>query len=161
MKNIYAVRNLVKEYIILKEHEYNSIISRINNPKEKNFKISLEKNTYSSYKDIHIILNYNYTGYNIREDKFYHTLNDNLIDIYHFTNGCEPSFDILEDKIKEHLKSYKVTKDMISLVLKLNKDNFYVMDNSLVFIYSYNQFGINSLSEFRIKVNLKDLYEHI
>lgn len=158
MKNKDDVALLVQEYITLKKHEYKSITSKLNK-RIDNFKIKIEYNTFNNYKDTHIILNYNYTDYNIREDKFYHTLNDNIIDIYHFTRGKEVLQDKLKEKIKKTLKEYKITNDMIDLVLKFNKDNFYVTSDALIFIYSYSQFGISSFDEFKIKCSYKDLYE--
>lgn len=160
MENKDEVSILVKEYITLKEHEYKSILSKLNN-KTNNFKVKIVYNTYENYKDTHIILNYNYTNYNIREDKFYHTLKGNLIDINHFTRGSTFIFDKIKLKIKEHLKEKHITDDMIELVLKLNKDNFYINSDALTFIYSYSQFGISSKDYFKIRISYKDLYECI
>lgn len=160
VENKDIVAALVSEYITLKEHEYKSISVHLKN-KPNNFKSRVEYNTFNNYKDTHITLTYSYTTIPIREDKYFHTLNDELIDILHFTRGNEPLLDKLIKEIKLNLKDYKVTNDMIELVISLNKDNFYVLEDGLLFIYSYNQFGINSLSDFRVKIKYEDLYEHI
>ncbi len=159
MENV-NVELLVKDYISLKEHEYKSIISKLNKAKY-NFKSKIEYNTLNNYKDTHVILTYNYTNILIREDKYFHTLNGDLIDINHFTRGKDLLLDNIKESIKNHLKGMHVTHDMIDLVLSINKENYYVSEDGLIFIYSYNQFGINSADDFRIKVKYEDLYEHI
>lgn len=159
MENI-NVEDLVKDYISLKEHEYKSIISKLKK-KSYNFKSKIEENTFEKYKDTHVILTYNYTNIPIREDKYFHTLNGELIDINHFTRGKDILLDTIRESIHSHLKGKHITYDMIDLVLSLNKENYYVCEYGLIFIYSYNQFGINSIGDFYIKVNYEDLYEHI
>lgn len=158
MINKDTVNKLVQEYISLKEHEYKSISSKLKR-ENNNFKSKIEYNTFNNYNDTHVILTYNYTDYIIREDKFFHTLNDELIDIIHFTRGKELNFSILKQEIKKHLRDYKITNDMIDLVLSINKENYYVRESGLTFIYSLNQFGINSLDDFKVEIGYKDLYE--
>lgn len=160
MKNKDTVNKLVQEYISLKEHEYKSISSKLKK-NYNNFKSKIEYHNFNDYKDTHIILTYNYTDHSIREDKFFHSLNDELIDITHFTRGSELNYSKLKQEIKDTLKEYRITNDMIDLVLSINKDNFYVEGSCLTFVYSLNQFGINSLDDFKVSVEYKDLYELI
>lgn len=159
MENV-NVELLVKDYISLKEHEYKSIISKLKKAKY-NYNSRIEYNTFKNYKDTHVILTYNYTNLLIREDKYFHTLNGKLIDINHFTRGKDLLLDNIKESIKNHLKGMHITHDMIDLVLSINKENYYVSEDGLIFIYSYNQFGIKSVDDFRIKVKYEDLYEHI
>lgn len=156
MKRENVVKHLVSEYLNLKNHEFKSIVDKIT-PVNPKFMSKIETNKYLNYEDTHIILIYNYTDYEIREDKYFHTLNDNLIDITHFTREKDNLLEYLRKEIKSTLKEYKITYDMIDLVLSLNNDNFLTTEDGLKFIYSYNQFGIKSTDYFSILVNYKVL----
>ncbi len=152
MKEENAVASLVEDYLNLKKHEFKSIVDKIT-PKNPKFISKIEKNKYLNYEDIHIILIYNYTDYEIREDKYYHTLNDTLIDITHFTREKDNLLEFLKKELKRTLKEYKINDEMIDLVLNINNDNFFVLEKGLNFIYSYNQFGIKNTEQFSILVN--------
>lgn len=152
MKEENAVASLVEDYLNLKKHEFKSIVDKIT-PKNPKFISKIEKNKYLNYEDIHIILIYNYTDYKIREDKYYHTLNDTLIDTTHFTREKDNLLEFLKKELKRTLKEYKINDEMIDLVLNINNDNFFVLEKGLNFIYSYNQFGIKNTEQFSILVN--------
>ena len=155
MKEENAVASLVEDYLNLKKHEFKSIVDKIT-PKNPKFISKIEKNKYLNYEDIHIILIYNYTDYEIREDKYYHTLNDTLIDITHFTREKDNLLEFLKKELKSYYPKhcFRLFKnEMIDLVLNINNDNFFVLEKGLNFIYSYNQFGIKNTEQFSILVN--------
>ncbi|MCX4248448.1 MAG: hypothetical protein OSJ65_01645 [Bacilli bacterium] len=152
MKEENVVASLVEDYLNLKKHEFKSIVDKIT-PTSPRFISKIETNKYLNYEDTHIILVYNYTEYEIREDKYYHTLNDSLIDITHFTREKDNLLEFLKKELKRTLKEYKINDEMIDLVLNINNDNFFVLEKGLNFIYSYNQFGIKNTEQFSILVN--------
>lgn len=156
VSKIEVLNKLTKEYLKIKKHEYNSIKSKVTciNPK---FKSRVEEHTTHDYHSLHVILLYNYTNYQIREDKFYHTLNDHLIDISHFTRSKDNLIEHLTKELKPILKKYKIKKDGIKLAVEINLDNFIVEDEYLEFIYSLNQFGIKKFGEVKIQIKYTDL----
>ncbi len=152
------LNSIAKNYIELKKHEYESIKNKLALT-STSFTSAIKENNYNAYRDIHIILNYNYKNYPIREDKFFHALNDTLIDITHFTKEKDDLIDILTKKLKERLKKYKIKEDLIRYELRINLENFYVNEEGLLYVYSLNQFGIKATDEFTLLIKFTDIYE--
>ncbi|MCH5166352.1 MAG: hypothetical protein J1F35_00530 [Erysipelotrichales bacterium] len=150
-----TVNKLINSYLELKKHEFTSIINKLSY-NEYSFKNIYEEHNYLNYKDLHIILYYNYGYRLIREDKFFHTLDDKLIDINHFTNDITSLKTSLKESLNMSLKEYKINESMIDYSINFSLDNFLVFDDGLEFIFSLNQFGIDSNEEIRIKV--KEFY---
>lgn len=148
---------LAKSYLELKQHEFMSIINKLSS-NDYSFKNINKESVFNNYKDYQITLIYSY-GYNlIREDKFIHFLDNELIDINHFARETDYLKEELKNALIKKLKKYKIKKSMIDLTLLINLDNFIVIDGGLEFIYSLNQFGINSTDEIRVITKLKDYY---
>lgn len=148
---------LAKSYLELKQHEFISIINKLTSD-NYSFKNINKESTFNNYKDYQITLIYSY-GYNlIREDKFIHYLDNELIDINHFVKETDYLKEELKKSLLKKLKEYKIKESMIDLTLLINLDNFIVVEGGLEFIYSLNQFGINKTDEIRVITKLKDYY---
>ena len=148
---------LAKSYLDLKRHEFISIINKLTSD-NYSFKNINKESSFYNYKDYQITLLYSYGYRLIREDKFIHFLDDELIDINHFVKETDYLKEELKESLLKKLKKYKIKESMIDLTLLINLDNFIVIDGALEFIYSLNQFGINSTDEVRVITKLKDYY---